>query len=570
MPAWSPSDLTNPSFVKTQLSDKDRSNALFTTSNELTSAEARLKQQGAILAAAQEAQNNGPARGQINALKAKSNDTSLPAAEREQAAQQAADLADQRDKNNVAAANALEKFNSTNQYVNDLVVGQSNLLQAGAVPPGVSSFAAPPGYEGRNSPAQDVPASQNATATPIATTQELQSASPALISPNSDPNTNIGAETQTPVPQQPINPNTDPNTNIGADIQTSSPQVPIDGGSDPYVSNGNTTIPVIQNQAPATINADDAIEKARLEAQAEYENTPPRTEQDIIDAYGGMQGLQGSVDSARAQKITQDAENAKTQGDWRVRLSLAPGASYLYKAQDPGILAPLQKTDGVIFPYVPQIQVTYAAHYDPQELTHSNYKIYQYKNSGVDQVVITCDFTAQDNEEANYMLAVIHFFRSVTKMFYGKDQNPSPGTPPPLCYLSGMGDFQFNRHPLVVSSFNYSLPNDVDYIRAGSPTLLSGVSSTGYDSGNDMLVDDGVSCRRLKVNGLNFGGTESAPNWSKSTNTQPTYVPTKMQINITAYPIVTRSDISNNFSLKKYATGELLQGSIRPNGGGIW
>ena len=120
MAAWSPSDLTNPSFVKTQLSDKDRSNALFTTSNELTSAEARLKQQGAILAAAQEAQNNGPARGQINALKAKSNDTSLPAAEREQAAQQAADLADQRDKNNVAAANALEKFNSTNQYVNDL------------------------------------------------------------------------------------------------------------------------------------------------------------------------------------------------------------------------------------------------------------------------------------------------------------------------------------------------------------------------------------------------------------------------------------------------------------------
>jgi len=320
---------------------------------------------------------------------------------------------------------------------------------------------------------------------------------------------------------------------------------------------------------PATVGDEDPFEAARIRAGEEFDRTSLRTEQDVIDAYGGMQGLQGSVNNARAQQITQDAENAKTQGDWRVRLSLAPSAGYLYKAQDPGILKPLQKTDGVIFPYVPQIQVTYAAHYDAAELTHSNYKIFQYKNSSIDQISITCDFTAQDNDEANYMLAVIHFFRSVTKMFYGQDQIPKPGTPPPLCYLSGMGEFQFDRHPLVISSFNYNLPNDVDYIRAASPTLLSGVNSTGYDSGNDILVDDGVSCRRLQVNGLNFGGTESAPNWQKQSNTQPTYVPTKISISLVAYPIVTRNDISNTFSLREYSTGKLLQGSKR-SGGGIW
>jgi hypothetical protein len=329
----------------------------------------------------------------------------------------------------------------------------------------------------------------------------------------------------------------------------------------------NATPQNIENYEPA--NVDDAIEKARLEADIINGEILPRTEQDIIGAYGGMQGLQGSVDRARGQQITQDAENAKTQGDWRVRLSLAPSAGYLYKAQNPGILGPLQKTDGVIFPYVPQIQVTYAAHYDAGELIHSNYKIFQYKNSSIDQINITCDFTAQDNDEANYMLAVIHFFRSVTKMFYGQDQIPKPGTPPPLCYLSGMGEFQFDRHPLVISSFNYNLPNDVDYIRAGSPTLLSGVNSSGYDNGNDIVVDDSTACRRLQVSGLNFGGTESAPNWQKQSNTQPTYVPTKIQLSLTAYPIVTRNDISNKFSLAEYATGKLLQGSKR-SGGGIW
>jgi hypothetical protein len=415
----------------------------------------------------------------------------------------------------------------------------------------------------------------------------------AIVDPNTDPNTNVGSEpvveNATPAlvtgqnaaadaafleanasEQQVIDPNSDPNTNIGNDSQEQppQPQQTISLASDPNTNIG-TEGQTIENESPATINADDAIEKARLEAEAINDEIPPRTEQDIIGAYGGMQGLQGSVDRARAQKITQDAENAKTQGDWRVRLSLAPSAGYLYKAQNPGILGPLQKTDGVIFPYIPQIQVTYAAHYDPADLTHSNYKIYQYKNSSVDQLTISCDFTAQDTEEANYMLAVIHFFRSVTKMFYGQDEIPKPGTPPPLCYLSGMGDFQFDRHPLAISSFNYSLPNDVDYIRASSPTLLPGVDSSAYnDNRNSDLTPQQVRMQSGSTP-LNSGATQSAPNFGKATNTQPTYVPTKISISLVAYPIVTRNDISNNFSLKEYATGKLLQGSKR-SGGGIW
>ena len=356
-----------------------------------------------------------------------------------------------------------------------------------------------------------------------------------------DPNTNVGNETeQQAQAQQSTNINADPNTNIGAEIQ---------------------------NAAPADIDVEDPFEAARQEAAAQYENAIPRTEQDIFasEGVGNAKGLQGKIEDTRARQITQDAENAKTQGDWRVRLSLAPGAGYLYKAANPGILKYLQKTDGVIFPYVPQIQVTYAAHYDAAELTHSNYKIFQYKNSSIDQISITCDFTAQDTEEANYLLAVIHFFRSVTKMFYGQDSIPKPGTPPPLCYLSGLGGFQFDRHPLVISSFNYSLPNDVDYIRAGSPTLQPGVDSSAYNGSTG--ADSTASSVRLGR--LNPGATENAPQFTKATNTQPTYVPTKIQISLVAYPIVTRNDISNKFSLKDYATGSLLQGSKR-NGGGIW
>jgi len=282
-----------------------------------------------------------------------------------------------------------------------------------------------------------------------------------------------------------------------------------------------------------------------------------------------VMGLQAPTNDARAQGTTQDTENKKTQDDWRVRLSLAPGSKYLYNATPAGILEYLKATNGVVFPYVPQIQVTYAANYETADIVHSNYKLVQYKNSAVDQISITGEFTAQDTYEANYMLAVIHFFKSVTKMFYGRDQIPKPGTPPPLCYLSGLGDFQFDNHPLVVSSFNYSLPNDVDYIRASGPTLMSGVNSSAYNAkGSEMSSSE----RRLQggPNPPNVGAIKSDPNWrNTNTNIQPTYVPTKLQITITAFPMVTRNDISNRFSVRDYATGALLQGS-KNKGGGIW
>lgn len=283
-------------------------------------------------------------------------------------------------------------------------------------------------------------------------------------------------------------------------------------------------------------------------------------------ATGSAKGLGGQTNETRSTATAQDTANFQTKQDWRVRLSLAPSATYLYKADNPGILKPLKDTDGVIFPYLPTVNVSYIANYDPQELTHSNYKAYQYRSSSVEQVQISGDFTAQDTNEANYMLAVIHFFRSVTKMFYGQDQNPKPGTPPPLVFLFGLGDFQFNAHPLVVTNFNYSLPNDVDYIRASAPTLGAGVNTAGYNTASNSTSPTNS---RLNSSGLNTGATAASPQFQTDSNTQPTYVPTKMQIQITALPITTRNDISNNFSLKQYATGALLRGTQNKRAG-IW
>lgn len=277
---------------------------------------------------------------------------------------------------------------------------------------------------------------------------------------------------------------------------------------------------------------------------------------------------------AQQQAVNAAQKKIANNGDWRVRLSLAPGARYLYNVDgDPGILQPLAVTGGVIFPYTPRIEMSYKADYESYALTHSNYRGYFYKSSSVDPVNMTATFTAQDSAEANYLLAVIHFFRSVTKMFYGKDAQR--GAPPPLVYLTGLGQYQFNGHPCVVTSFNYQLPSDVDYIRARSPNINGTNMLTRRDK-QDLPTNpiSGAVARLQNLfsgQGISYGAEICRPPPPTLGLNNPTYVPTKLDITLTLLPMQTRSQVTNQFSLQQYATGALLGGSPGTSGkGGFW
>lgn len=399
-----------------------------------------------------------------------------------------------------------------------------------------------------------------------AQTTAQEEASTGAIPPNQE-----ATPTPPPVPTQ------DPaitSTTAGT-VENSTPvELDLETGEvtdQPFISNSEEieldleepTEEQIQNEDNPTADPYDRDSDAGVltEEEIQEQDNPGYT------AEGSSRGLQGAKNNAQSQATAQDVANFKQREDWRVRLALAPNATYLYKDTSNTLLKPLRDTDGIIFPYTPSINVQYNATYDQSVLTHSNYKIFQYTGSSVDSVTIGCDFTAQDTFEANYLMAVIHFLRSVTKMFYGQDQDPKPGVPPPLCYLTGLGAFQFDAHPLAITSFNYQLPTDVDYIRAGVINSGAGVNRSSASTPNNAQV---TSTNRLGTQ-LQPGGVGRAAVFQSEPagTTDPTYVPTKMNIQITAIPIVSRNDISNNFSLKKYATGELLRGTRR-KAGGIW
>ena len=264
-------------------------------------------------------------------------------------------------------------------------------------------------------------------------------------------------------------------------------------------------------------------------------------------------------ENARLQATIQAQRKQANDGDWRVKLRLAAGANYLYKADPPGILEPLSVSDGVVFPYTPKINTTYSATYSATDLTHSNYKGYFYQGSSVGEVKISAVFTAQDTFEANYLLAVIHFFRSVTKMFYGQDQQYR-GAPPPLVFLQGLGEYQFNLHPCVVSQFDYVLPDDVDYIRARSVSVNGTNLLQKRDRQTVSNGSDSTSAGRLQGAGLSAGGIFIPPPPPTLGIDKPTYVPTKMEMSITLLPMQTRAQLSQEFSLAKFANGNLVKG----------
>ena len=204
--------------------------------------------------------------------------------------------------------------------------------------------------------------------------------------------------------------------------------------------------------------------------------------------------------------------------------------------------------------------MSYRAQYTPYDLTHSNYRGYWYQNSYVNEINMTATFTAQDTNDANYLLAVIHFLRSATKMFYGQDAER--GTPPPLVYLSGFGDYQFREHSCVISNFNYNLPADVDYIRAGSPNN-AGLNFNNIRDRQSVATNSIFgSVNRLAAAFLTKGAITGAAAPPTLGLNRPTYVPTKMEIQLTLLPVQSRQQVSKQFSLKEFANGNLLKGGF--------
>ena len=232
-------------------------------------------------------------------------------------------------------------------------------------------------------------------------------------------------------------------------------------------------------------------------------------------------GLPGGATSEKPKKVAANWGSASlgtctanvVEQDWRVKVSVAQGSAVLYDLENNNLLTPIFNTGGVIFPITPVIQMTHTAKYNSASLTHSNYAMHFYEGSEVAAININGEFTVQNIEEGQYLLAAIYFFRAATKMYWGNDL--WAGTPPPMLFLSGYGSHYFPKVPCVLTSFMHTMPDDKDYIEIPAPP---------------------------------------SPEQPKGSTTR---LPTQSTINIILQPIYSRERVKS-FNLDQFADGKLL------------
>lgn len=136
-------------------------------------------------------------------------------------------------------------------------------------------------------------------------------------------------------------------------------------------------------------------------------------------------------------------------------------------------LWPIVQTGGLVAHYSPTISENITVNYSTSgEIVHSNESFNVYKSTENRRIEIgEMTFTADTTENARYVLAVIHFFRSYSLMDQGRGRT---GKPPSPMWISAYGPGAFDRVPALLSSGSLNWPNNVDYVAVtNSPSKTS-------------------------------------------------------------------------------------------------
>jgi len=220
--------------------------------------------------------------------------------------------------------------------------------------------------------------------------------------------------------------------------------------------------------------------------------------------------------------------------DWRVRLQIPQQGSAIYQSifgvegtEDNELMKPLVSSRGMFWPLTPTMTVQHSANYNPLSQTHSNYPFQAYQNSQVDSINIIGEFPVQNSDDAKHWVATVAFLRTVSKMYFGIDNQNLTGNPPPILHLSGYGDHMYNKVPVVVNTFNLELRQGIDYI-----------STKQWQAG--------------------FGQGQVDPQLVAALEEQAsqTWAPTLSNISVLVTPVYSR-EIIKKFSLQDFARGKL-------------
>lgn len=205
-------------------------------------------------------------------------------------------------------------------------------------------------------------------------------------------------------------------------------------------------------------------------AAAATSNTFAPSTNPLASTTGRLPNSMTNLDQYQATPSTSVKSGITTtpeSSDTRIRLKSQPQSKVaVYGAQGAGIMSILHETDGMIFPYTPQINFTQDVDYKSQDMSQSNTDYYTYTRTPSVTLSVSGKFTIQNQREGIYALACIHFLRTCSKMYFGEAAAKSymAGLPPPVLIFNGYGSYMFNNLKVILKNHSFNYDENMDTI----------------------------------------------------------------------------------------------------------
>ena len=223
------------------------------------------------------------------------------------------------------------------------------------------------------------------------------------------------------------------------------------------LSNNSTAIPAYYPSTGTAVSSTSASTAATTAPTSDFRVRIAPLNASLF--YGQTTSAAGSPLTSSIAPLSSNSSvntGSTTTGSTTQLPSTSIGASNL--------LQPLIATNGVMFPYSPQITFEQSVDYTQTEMIQTNLTYEVYSKTPSVNITIAGKFTIQNQTEGKYAMAVIHFFRVASKMYFGTLSGNNAGLPPPILLLNGYGTYMFNNLNCILKTHSWSYDEAVDTI----------------------------------------------------------------------------------------------------------
>lgn len=157
----------------------------------------------------------------------------------------------------------------------------------------------------------------------------------------------------------------------------------------------------------------------------------------------------------------------------------------------------------------PVISDSRDAAYDSISISHHPGEILKYRSTnsrtwGLNNIKLVSRTAAEATEN----LKKLNMIRSWVMPYYGQGTaenfNLMFGAPPPVLIFSAYGSSNIDEHPVVLLNYNFSYPNDVDYIECQTDTAAGIMPGTPFPALCDISINLKESFSPAQFSGFNL------------------------------------------------------------------